>query len=294
MSLTRRSFLPALLLAATGAFVLAAVALPDPATAQLALDRRHSDKPIEIYANQGIEWGRDQRTAIARGDARAVQGDVSVRGDTLTVHYRESKTGGNEIWRVEALGGVRIVSPEQTATGNYGVYEIDRGLLVLTGSPRLKTRTDEVTARDQLEFWENQNAAVARGDAMVVSNQRRIRADTLTAFFKGGSGNTREVERVEAHGNVLVSTASEVVRGDRGVYQTESGIAVLLGSVKMTRGGSQLNGAYAEVNLKTGISRLMAAAPDRGGDGRVRGLIVPGETGPVRDTGRVPNAGQGR
>lgn len=270
---------------AAAALGVIALAIPIMAHAQLALDRRNADKPIEIYAAQGIEWGRDERTAIARGDARAVQGDVSVQGDTLTVHYRPSPTGGNEIWRVEALGSVRIVSPEQTATGNYGIYEIERGLLVLTGSPRLKTKTDDVTARDQLEFWEKQNAAVARGDALVVSGQRRIKADTLTAFFKGGPGNAREVERVEAHGNVLVSTASEIVRGDRGVYQTESGIAVLLGSVKMTRGGSQLNGAYAEVNLKTGVSRLMASAPNRGTEGRVRGLIVPGEGGPVRDAG---------
>jgi len=262
-----------------------AAALPLGATAQLALDRRNSDKPIEIYASQGIEWGRDQRVAIARGDARAVQGDVSVRGDTLTIHYRPSATGSNEIWRVEAQGQVRITSPEQTATGTYGVYEIERGLLVLTGSPRIKTKTDDVTARDQIEYWEKQNAAVARGDAQVASGPRRIKADTLTAFFKGGQGNTREVERVEAHGNVLVATASELVRGDRGVYQTESGIAVLLGSVKITRGGSQLNGAYAEVNLKTGISRLLAAEPNRGGDGRVRGLIVPGENGPLRGDG---------
>jgi lipopolysaccharide export system protein LptA len=141
-----------------------------------------------------------------------------------------------------------------------------------------------VIARDQLEFWEQQNAAVARGDALVVSGQRRIKADTLTAFFKSSAGSAREVERVEAHGNVLVSTAREIVRGDRGVYHSESGIAVLLGSVKMTRGGSQLNGAYAEVNMKTGISRLMASAPNGRSEGRIRGLIVPGEAGPVRET----------
>lgn len=278
--------LPALGLAARVAILALAVSAPDgSARAQLALDRRHSDQPIEIYAVQGIEWSRDAQTAIARGDARAVQGDVAVRGDTLKVHYRPSPAGGNEIWQVEAEGQVRITSPEQTATGAYAVYDIARGLLILTGSPRLQTKTDDVTARDQLEFWENQNAAVARGDALIVSNERRLKADTLTAFFKGAAGNAREIERVEAHGNVLVSTATEIVRGDRGVYQSESGIAVLLGSVKMTRGRSQLNGAYAEVNLKTGVSRLLATAPNQANVGRVRGLIVPGDSGPTRGQG---------
>ena len=43
----------------------------------------------------------------------------------------------------------------------------------------------------------------------------------------------------------------------------------LCGNVRITRGKNQLNGACAEINLKTGNSRLI-------GDGRrVKGLITP-------------------
>jgi lipopolysaccharide export system protein LptA len=48
------------------------------------------------------------------------------------------------------------------------------------------------------------------------------------------------------------------------------------GNVRITRGQNQLNGDFAEVNLNTGISRLLTRADgNTGGDGRVRGVFVP-------------------
>ncbi len=57
-------------------------------------------------------------------------------------------------------------------------------------------------------------------------------------------------------------------------------MAELFGAVKITRGQNQLNGGYAEVNLATGVSRLLAAPPGGVAEGRVRGLLVPGEETP--------------
>jgi hypothetical protein len=36
-----------------------------------------------------------------------------------------------------------------------------------------------------------------------------------------------------------------------------------------------MNGEYAEVNLETGISRMLGAPPGQTGDTRVRSLLVP-------------------
>jgi lipopolysaccharide export system protein LptA len=62
------------------------------------------------------------------------------------------------------------------------------------------------------------------------------------------------------------------VTGDRGVYVTETGMARLAGNVMITRGQNQLNGAEADVNMKTGIARLIATSA-----GRVQGLVVPND-----------------
>ena len=56
---------------------------------------------------------------------------------------------------------------------------------------------------------------------------------------------------------------------EKGVYNVRTGIVKLQENVRITRGKTQLNGNEAEVNLNTGISRLI------GGKGRVRGLIHP-------------------
>ena len=69
-----------------------------------------SDAPIAIEAEQGIEWQREKQVYIARGNARASRGDVTVYADSLTAHYRSDPGGGTEIWRLEANGNVRITS----------------------------------------------------------------------------------------------------------------------------------------------------------------------------------------
>ena len=82
-----------------------------------------------------------------------------------------------------------------------------------------------------------------------------------------------KLERLEAFGNVEVRTATDTVRGDRGVYVTDTGMARVVGHVRITHGQNQLNGPAADVNMKTGIAHMIS---DPGG--RVEGLIMPNDT----------------
>lgn len=228
-----------------------------------------NDGPVEIEADNGIEWQRDAKAYIARGNARAARGGVEIRADTLTAFYRDGKDGGGqEIFRIDADGNVQVRSRTETAFGDKGVYHVDESVFVLVGEKlRLETPTAVITARDTLEYWDKRQLAVARGDAIVVGADGRLRADILTAHI--AQGGTKGFEQIDAFGNVLISTGTEIARGDEGVYNPTTGIATLCGNVKITRGKNQLNGACAEINLKTGNSRLI-------GDGRrVKGLITP-------------------
>ena len=48
---------------------------------------------------------------------------------------------------------------------------------------KLTTPNDVLTARDSLEYWSQKHMAVARGNAVVVTNDgRRVAADTLVAY----------------------------------------------------------------------------------------------------------------
>lgn len=224
----------------------------------IGLPNQTRDTPIEILADQGIEWQQENKAYIARGNAKARQGDVTVHADTLTAYYHKGAEGSTEIWRIDAEGNVRITSPRQTAYGTKGVYDVEQGIFVLTGAPRLVTATERITAKQSLEFWEKKSIAVARGDALAIKDDKRLRADVLTAHFTKGADGKNEMKRVEAFDNVVITSPEEIVRSQRGVYNTETGVVVLRGAVKITRGEDQLNGDAAEVNLNTGVSRMLS------------------------------------
>lgn len=302
--------------AASLAFLLALAG--GPARAQ-QLDLSHGG-PIEVTASEGIEWRQNEKEVIARGNARAVRENVTVTADRLIAHYRkkgaapdasqpnaqpkggiageDADTSGNEIYRLEAEGRVHIFTPTDHAEGDRAIYDLDQAVLLLTGKNlKLTTPQDVLTARDSLEYWSQKHMAVARGNAVVVTNDgRRIAADTLVAYTTDAprpagapiqvvktSGKpakepedpltaSGKLQKVDAIGNVSVRTATETVTGDRAVYVPDTGMARVAGQVRITRGQNQLNGVEAEVNLKTGVSRLLS-----GPSGRVQGLVVPND-----------------
>lgn len=279
--------------------VLGLVALAEQGRAQGVTSA--GEGPLEIEADEGIEWRRNEQVYIASGNAVARRGAVSVHADRLIAHYRDRQDGesdddsgeeaaglgGTEIYRVEAEGSVRIEGENETAYGDHGLYDMDRAVVVLTGENlRFETPEETITARDSLEFWQEEELAVARGDAEARQGERSIRANVLSAYLtidddeengaEGGEGQgDGSVRRIEAFENVRIATADEVATGDKGVYEAATQVATLYGDVKMTRGGNQLNGGYAEVNLETGVSRLMGGPPDGEAQQRVRGLLRP-------------------
>jgi len=272
-----------------------------------------SGNPLEVYADQGLELSQDARTVIARVNASATRGHVTLKGDVLIAHYRNKtetppdsnslvnaktpakpkappppaadgttpkadSSSATEVWRVEAEEHVTISTPTQTAYGDRADYNIDEAVVVLTGKDlRLVTPKDIVTARDSLEYWEGRQQAVARGDAVAVHLEKRIQADTLVADFAEDKDKKMAINRVHAYDHVILTAPREVVTGDRGDYNVETGIVAVTGSVKITRDDNQLDGRYALVNLDTGVSKIFPTAPgdDAAPDQRVKGLFNP-------------------
>lgn len=276
------------------AAVLALLAAPALAQ-QIDLSR---GGPVEVTAAGGFEWREQEQRVIASGSARAVRENVTVLADRLVALYRKKPGssagaagdgGGNEIYRLEAEGHVRILTPTDEAVGERAVYDMDKAVLVMTGGAlRLTTPQQVITARDSLEYWSDKRMAVARGAAVVVTTDgRRVSADTLVGYTappEGGStpvaakpgpadpAASGKLQRVEGFGNVEVRTATDTVRGDRGVYVVDAGLARVVGHVRVTHGQNQINGPAADVNMKTGVARMIS---DPGG--RVQGMIIPND-----------------
>jgi len=234
--------------------------------------------PLEIYADNGIEWQQNQQIIIAQGNATAKRAGVSVNADELRAYYNDKSENGvqqqTDIHRLEAIGNVKIISETETATGDKAVYDLKRAIMVLSGKrPQLVTPQDVISADDTLEYWEERAQAVARGNATAVREGRKIKADVLVSLFSKNKQGQSEINRVNAFGNVVITTKSEHITADKGVYNVKSAVATLTGSVKINRNGNLLNGCSATVNLKTNVSRLKSCAGTK--DNRVRGLVLP-------------------
>jgi lipopolysaccharide export system protein LptA len=212
------------------------------------------------------------------------------------------------VYRLEADGHVRIVTPTDEAVGDHAIYDIDQAVLLLTGHAlKLTTPQQVMTARDSMEYWSQKRMAVGRGNAVVVTTDgRRLAGDVLVGYFeppttpatgtaapaaKAGPvqpaaattpppppadpiGASGKLQRVEAFGNVEVRTATDTVRGDRGVYLPDTGMARIVGHVRITRGQNQINGPAADVNMKTGIAHMIGANAGQ----QVEGIIMPNDT----------------
>jgi len=263
--------------------VLAGVALAAlPALAQTGgLPFRDGSGPIEIVVDGSVEWQQKAKTFVARGNARARQDDVTVRADVLTAHYRDSKDGGTEIWRIEADGNVRIAAPDRVATGERGEYDVDKQVLVLTGKPEFERGDDRITADDRLEFRQDERRAVAVGNATATRDDRTLEAGRLTATFEADGEDGERIQRVEAVGNVIFRSPTEMLRADRATYDVAEERIELEGSVVISQGRNRLKGQAAELDLKTGVSRM------HGGQGGVEGVFVPtAVAGPDGESGR--------
>ncbi|HVO00700.1 MAG TPA: LptA/OstA family protein [Candidatus Cybelea sp.] len=216
-------------------------------------------QPIEISADNGIEWNRDSKTYVAHGNAVASQGNTEIHADMLVAYY---SAGTSQIDRVLAEGSVKIMNPTQTAYGDRADYDHARRLLVMTGSAlKIVDPNQTVTARDAFEYWQDQDALVAKGDVKVVKTDgTAIDGDRVTSYFhKNADTGKREPFQVKAEGHVRIDTGKETVTCDRAVYDPATEIAVLTGNVVMTQNQNVFKGARAEIDMKKGISRLMPA-----------------------------------
>jgi lipopolysaccharide export system protein LptA len=276
-----------LLWSAAAGLLLSSTAL----AAGLGMTSTNDRRPLDIQAEQGIEWQQNNQVYIARGNARASRGNATVYADTLIAHYRaaspdrakQAGTGGStEIYRVEAEGNVRLTTDTQTVYGDRAVYDLDSATAVVTGKNlKLVTPKDTVTARDSLEWYDNTLIAVARGEAVAVREAKRLAGDVLTAQVVKPADGPSRISRIDAQGHVVVTTINEIARGATGVYNADTGIASLAGGVTITRGDNALRGQYGVVDLNNNVSRLLSAPPgDLSPRTPVQGLIIPRSKAP--------------
>ncbi|WP_309643637.1 LptA/OstA family protein [Phenylobacterium sp.] len=152
---------------AAGALAVALVAA-GPASAQLD---QGSDAPMDITAD-ALEVINTQCLSIWSGSAEALQDRTRLRADVLKTYSKKgaARAGGKgatcgALDRVEALGNVYYVTPQQKVRGDAADYDVLGEKIVITG--------DVVAVNGQNVLrGERLVVNVATGDAQMQANSK--------------------------------------------------------------------------------------------------------------------------
>ena len=146
-----------------------------------------SSLPIEISADS-LEVAQEEQVATFAGNVDAVQGDLVLSADKLEVHYEGKSSGvgiaagsSGTIRRIDAEGSVIIASPEETAEGDQGTYDVLARVVTLEGKVVL-TRGANVIRGERLEM------DLASGKSRIVGTETSV----------AGGGQAASGERVKA------------------------------------------------------------------------------------------------
>jgi lipopolysaccharide export system protein LptA len=140
----------------------AAAAAPDASST--AAQEQNQEQPIQIES-ETLEVRDKSKIATFSGDVQVVQGDTTIKCQELVVFYGAGHASGaaeaaakapqqtannakgtpvkqasivpqgaHDIRRIEARGGVTVISKDQNASGDLGVYDLKKKTITLTGN----------------------------------------------------------------------------------------------------------------------------------------------------------------
>jgi len=135
--------------------------------------------PIEVTAD-GLEVFQEENRAVFTGHVVAVQGQVRLKSDRMNIFYRkpEKEEGAKKaldsnamqkdaIQKIEVEGNVFLSTPEETASGANGVYDVENHQIVL-----------------------NDNVVLTKGNNTLKGDHLTYNLETGKSVFNGGGVQT--------------------------------------------------------------------------------------------------------
>lgn len=153
---------------------VAATDAPSPAA------KYKSNEPIEITAD-ALEVFQAENRAVFTGHVVAVQGKTKLKSEKMVVHYRPSGEKSiaqqDAIKKIEVMGSVFLSTPEETASGATGLYDVENHKIHLNDNVVL-TRGKNVLKGDKLTYDFETGKSVVTGGANVQTGggKERVRA----------------------------------------------------------------------------------------------------------------------
>lgn len=136
-----------------------------------ALRGHNSDAPVDVSADRIEVQDRADR-AIFAGNVHVTQDQLTLDTARLTVAYTSS--GGVQIKRLDASGGVTVRSPSETARGSFGIYDLDRKLITLVGNVVLQREGSQINGQRLVIDLDTGRAVIDGGPAGVGQSGGRV------------------------------------------------------------------------------------------------------------------------
>jgi lipopolysaccharide export system protein LptA len=180
----------------------------------------NKDAPVQIEATT-LEVHDKSKTATFSGNVQVVQGDTTMRCRSLVVFYGQevglgeaggaqattattattgttgkSTLGGGKgaqnIRRIEARGGVTVITKDQSATGDLGIYDLKTKTITLSGNVVVSQGQNVIHGQRVVVDTETGNARVESGGGGAGANAAgggRVRALIQPGKGQGGASN---------------------------------------------------------------------------------------------------------
>lgn len=173
----------------------------------------NKDAPVQIEAAT-LEVHDKSKTATFSGNVQVVQGDTTMRCRSLVVFYGQevgigeaggeaatgtaakSPLGGTKgaqnIRRIEARGGVTVLTKDQSASGDLGIYDLKTKTITLSGNVVVSQGQNVIHGERVVVDTETGNAKVESGGSGAgasAGSGGRVRALIQPGKGQGGPSN---------------------------------------------------------------------------------------------------------
>jgi len=171
----------------------------------------NKDAPVQIEAAM-LEVHDKSKTATFSGNVSVVQGDTTMRCRSLVVFYGQEigigesgaeattgtavKTplggskGAQNIRRIEARGAVTVLTKDQSASGDLGIYDLKTKTITLSGNVVVSQGQNVIHGERVVVDTETGNARVESGSGAGASTPGgRVRALIQPGKGQGGPSN---------------------------------------------------------------------------------------------------------
>ena len=131
-----------------------------------AASAQRAQGPIDFAADH-MELQDKVNRVILTGNVRVKQGGMTLTAARITVAYTgKALDGSPQASRLDASGGVTVVDSDKVARGSYGIYDVNKRVVIMLGGVTLKQGPNTVSG-NKLTINLDSGRAVVDGSGAV-------------------------------------------------------------------------------------------------------------------------------